>query len=186
MKQPSDLKIQVVRSARRRKIVSARLLNWSTLEVRAPANMPEDALRGIIQQFVGRTLKRRGRQRRFASDAGLQRLAERLNKVLFGGRLSWRSIRYVSNQRQRFGSCSPAQGTIRISDRLVEVPEFVLSYVVAHELAHLLERNHSPSFWRLVSRYDRVERAIGYLMALQLTDDVVDDGQAPEKTTAGA
>ena len=91
----------------------------------------------------------------FGSDADLQARAERCNRAYFGGTLNWRSIRFVGNQNGRFGSCTPAHGTIRISDRLAQVPDFVLDYVVVHELAHLLEPNHSPRFWELVYRYDR-------------------------------
>jgi hypothetical protein len=41
----------------------------------------------------------------------------------------------------------------------------VLDYVIVHELAHLLEPNHTPAFWRLVEQYPRTERARGYLLA---------------------
>lgn len=92
--------------------------------------------------------------------------AQSLNKRYFEGRLPLQSVRYVSNQKKRFGSCSSLDGSIRISDRLTHVPDWVLDYVLVHEMAHLLEPNHSPRFWKLVHRYPRAERAIGFLMAL--------------------
>lgn len=55
----------------------------------------------------------------------------------------------VRDQRSRWGSCS-ADGRLAFSWRLVLAPEAVLAYVVAHEVAHLVELNHSPAFWRLV------------------------------------
>jgi predicted metal-dependent hydrolase len=55
----------------------------------------------------------------------------------------------IGDPRARWGSCSAA-GRIRYSWRLVLAPEKVLDYVVAHEVAHLAEMNHSPRFWRLV------------------------------------
>ena len=66
---------------------------------------------------------------------------------LFSRRLSYRS------QKTRWGSCS-SQGDISLNWRLVAAPLPVLDYVVIHELSHLQHRDHSASFWRLVSQYD--------------------------------
>lgn len=62
-----------------------------------------------------------------------------------------RTVRRVSlrDPRSRWGSCS-AQGRLSFSWRLVLAPPMVLDYVVAHEVAHLVEMNHSPAFWRVV------------------------------------
>jgi hypothetical protein len=49
-----------------------------------------------------------------------------------------------------WGSCGK-DGSIRINRRLIFAPKPVLEYVVAHELAHLIERNHSPKFWQTVA-----------------------------------
>jgi predicted metal-dependent hydrolase len=56
----------------------------------------------------------------------------------------------VRDTRSRWGSCS-ARGDLSFSWRLVLAPESVLEYVVAHEVAHLAEMNHSPAFWRTVA-----------------------------------
>jgi len=175
-----DITVRVIRSARRKRTVSARLVNWYTLEVRAPADLPEDELQRIVARFRETARRRREGLRAFGSDADLQRRAERLNEALFGGAARWRSIRYVTNQNTRWGSCSPAQGTIRISHRLATRPDFVLDYVIAHELAHLLEPGHTPAFWKLVYRYPRAERAVGYLMALAREGGAADDPILPE------
>ncbi len=58
----------------------------------------------------------------------------------------------VRAQRTRWGSCS-RKGTISLNWRLVQTPEFVRDYLVAHELAHLREMNHSPRFWACVARF---------------------------------
>ena len=57
----------------------------------------------------------------------------------------------LRDPRSRWGSCS-SQGTLSFSWRLVMAPENVLEYVVAHEVAHLREMNHSPAFWNLVDQ----------------------------------
>ncbi len=56
----------------------------------------------------------------------------------------------LKDTRTRWGSCAP-DGTVAFSWRLVMAPEWVLDYVVAHELCHLRELNHSPRFWAHVA-----------------------------------
>jgi predicted metal-dependent hydrolase len=169
--------VQVVRSERRKKSVTARLLNWHTLQVRAPADISDSDLRRIVQQFLAQVRETQSKLRHFASDEGLQQRAMQLNRTFFKGELRWRSIRFVGNQTKTFGSCSPARGTIRISDRLMRVPSFVLDYVIMHELVHLVHPDHSQAFWELVYRYDKTERARGYLIALELENDGLEAGE---------
>ena len=57
----------------------------------------------------------------------------------------------VRDQASRWGSCSAA-GVLSYSWRLILAPSFVLNYLAAHEVAHLVEMNHSTRFWRLVRR----------------------------------
>lgn len=159
--------IEIIRSARRRKSVSAELKS-GILVVRAPAKMSDEELAPIIQNLQKR-LQKRVRPIPQTDDE-LEKAAQRLNREYFNGRLHWQSIRYVKNQTKRFGSCTPSQGTIRISDRLAAMPHWVRDYVVIHELAHLEEANHGPRFWRLVNRYPLTERARGYLMAVGLEE----------------
>jgi predicted metal-dependent hydrolase len=170
--------IRIVRSARRRKTVGARLIDENTLEVRAPEDIPDAELATIIETLKRRIRKRLEKHPRLVSDEDLERRAQRLNQELFGGALRWQSIRFVSNQKKRFGSCTPARGTLRISDRLVGAPAFVLDYVLVHELAHLIEPHHNQAFWDLVYRFPLTERARGYLMALDIEGDAVGSGGA--------
>lgn len=169
--------VHIIRSARRLRTVSARLVNWRQIEVRAPALIPEKELGTIVHQVIQRVIQKQAHQRRPASDDPLQKRAEELNHSLFGGKLRWQAIGYVGNQQRRYGSCSPGKGTIRISDRLKQVPGWVLDYVIVHELAHLLEPGHGTAFWQLVYRYAKAERARGYLMALQFEEDEGNTGE---------
>ncbi len=162
------MEIKVIRSARRRKTVSARIQD-GVMVVRAPLHISDKELNEVIENLKTRLQRRKEAQE--LSDAKLAARAQELNRRYFGGKLRWNNIRWVTNQNKRFGSCTPTQGTIRISHRLAAMPAWVLDYVIVHELAHLLESNHSPRFWKLVNRYPRTERARGYLMAVGLEDE---------------
>jgi predicted metal-dependent hydrolase len=71
----------------------------------------------------------------------------------------------VRDQSSRWGSCSNT-GVLSFSWRLILAPPFVLDYLAAHEVAHLVELNHSPRFWRLVGKLDPdFERAKAWLDA---------------------
>ncbi|MHB1005310.1 MAG: M48 metallopeptidase family protein [Chloroflexota bacterium] len=163
------MQVDIRRSSRRRKTVAARL-QGDTLVVFLPAglNAAEE------QRWVQRMLERANlAQKRvdLNGDGDLARRAAELNRRYFEGKLRFRSIKYVTNQDFRFGSCTPTEGTIRISHRLAEMPAWVLDYVIVHELAHLLQPNHAERFWRLVNRYKLTERARGFLMAKGLEGD---------------
>ncbi len=69
----------------------------------------------------------------------------------------------IRDQSSRWGSCTSA-GSLSFSWRLILAPPYVLDYLAAHEVAHLVEMNHSPRFWRVVGRIcDHVERAKSWL-----------------------
>lgn len=157
--------VEIIRSRRRRKTISAEL-KGGVLVIRAPATMNDKELAPHIEKLRKR-LQKKVRPVP-PSDEALEKMAQELNKSYFGGELRWRSVRYVTNQNKRFGSCTPSKGTIRISHRLATMPPWVLKYVIMHELAHLQEPNHSGRFWELVNRYPLTERARGYLMAVGL------------------
>ena len=163
------MEVKVVRSKRRKKTVEARLES-GVLVVRAPAAISDAELSPIIEKLKAK-LEKKQRRRQFQGDASLESRARELNRRYFDGTLTWASIRYVTNQNKRFGSCTPSQGTIRISDRVEQMPAWVRDYVVVHELAHLVEPNHSRAFWGLVNRYPKTERARGYLIAIGMETD---------------
>ena len=78
------------------------------------------------------------------------------------------AVRFVSNQRRRWGSCTPETGVIRLSDRLRHVPGWVLDAVLVHELAHLLHPDHGADFTELAGRHPRQREAGRYLEGYQL------------------
>jgi hypothetical protein len=81
------------------------------------------------------------------------------------------SIRWVDNQEWRWGSCTPADRSIRLSTRLGGFPAWVVDYVLVHELAHLQVAGHGRDFWALVNRYPKAERARGFLIAKGMDGD---------------
>ena len=78
------------------------------------------------------------------------------------------SIRWVTNQSSQWGSCTYGSAAIRISDRLRVVPGWVLDAVLVHELAHLVEPNHSPRFRALADRFPRSQEADVFLDGFSL------------------
>ena len=138
-----------------------------------PTGLSEDDEQRWVERMQQRLEQSRAR-RTLNSDEALQRRAEELNQEYFGDELKVENIRFVTNQNHRFGSCTPSTHTIRISHRLAEMPTWVLDYVVVHELAHLLQPNHSARFWKLVNRYKLTERARGFLMAKGMEEDEAD------------
>lgn len=90
-------------------------------------------------------------------EAASRRYAEKLGVRI--GRIA------IRDQTSRWGSCSTT-GALSFSWRLILAPPYVLDYLAAHEVAHLVEMNHSPRFWRLVERlYPGVQRAKAWLDA---------------------
>jgi len=150
--------------------------------------IPARFTRAQEQEWVAAMLARldgtgpRGR-RRAPSDADLTRRAEHLSARYLDGRARPSSVRWVGTMRTRWASCTPADATIRMSERLQQMPDWVQDYVLVHELAHLIVPGHGPRFWALVDRYPRTERARGYLdgvsaaAGLSFADDLGGDAE---------
>ncbi|MHB8661433.1 MAG: YgjP-like metallopeptidase domain-containing protein [Acidimicrobiales bacterium] len=161
------LPVRVTRSSRRRKTVQAREVAGE-LQVLIPAWMsPEEETRWVAE------MQRRFSTRRSGADDDA--LARRADAVARRYQLpAARSVRWSSRQGQRWGSCTPSTGAVRISVRLAAAPSWVLDSVIVHELAHLVVTDHDERFDALVARYPRTERARGFLEAWGITGD--DDG----------
>lgn len=115
--------------------------------------------------------------KRMLGDDELAERAQRLSDQYLDGCAAPDTVRWVTNQNTRWGSCTPSEGSIRLSHRLQGMPEYVIDYVLLHELAHLLVPGHGPRFWKLLDAYPRTERARGYL------EGVVAAGRLPHLPT---
>lgn len=172
--------VEVRRSRRRRRTVSAYREDGRTV-VLIPARFSAAEERQWVATMVGRL--EAGDRRRSPSDEQLARRAAELAQRYLGGLAKPTSITWVGNQNSRWGSCTPADGSIRISTRLRGMPSWVLDYVILHELAHLLQPGHGREFWSMLKAYPRTDRARGYLegvaaaagLALDAEDDVETD-----------
>ena len=159
--------MEVRRSARRRRTVTAYREHGRTV-VLIPAAFTAAEERRWVDQMVAKLQTREERRRRtLASDEDLMARARELSAEHLAGRAEPASVRWVDNQNRRWGSCTPADRTIRLSGRLRGMPEFVVDYVLVHELAHLLEPSHNDRFWSLVRAYPRTERALGFLEGVE-------------------
>ena len=152
--------VEVVRSARRRRTISA-YRRGERIVVQVPARMSRAEEAEWVERMVRRVLTGERRARR--SDTELLERAHALSARYLGGRARPAGVRWVDNQETRWGSCTPADRTIRLSRRLVGMPSYVVDYVLLHELAHLLESGHGPEFWALLAPFPKLERARGYL-----------------------
>jgi predicted metal-dependent hydrolase len=173
-------RVEVRRSARRTRTVSA-YREKDTIVVMIPARLTAAEER----EWVGRMIDRvnRAESRRLPSEKDLMARAGRLSERYLDGLAKPVSVRWVDNQSSRWGSCTPADGTIRISGRVRGMPGYVVDYVILHELTHLLAHGHDDVFWAWVGRYPHTERARGFLEGvsatarLQISDDD-EEGQA--------
>jgi predicted metal-dependent hydrolase len=156
-------RVEVVRSPRRKKTVSARLVG-DVVRVQIPASMSQADEEKYVAHLVGR-IARQQQRGRLDVMARARQLAERFELP------APTSVRWVSNQESLWGSCTIDSRDIRMSDRLAGFPLWVVDYVLVHELAHLAVPNHSKRFWALVNRYPKAERARGFLIAKGLDPD---------------
>ena len=153
----SDVPIEVIRSAKRKRTVQASYVDGRLL-VRVPAGLDPEREADLIEQASEKVLRSLS-----SNGVDLDRRARDLSDRY--GLPRPVAVEWSSRQMQRWGSCTPDQGLIRISDRLASMPGWVLDSVLVHELAHLEIADHGPGFQALANRYQLAERAKGYLIA---------------------
>ena len=159
--------VRVVRSARRKKTVSA-TVDKGVLVVRIPARMSRAEERHWVEHMRKKLLENKEKTSARRSDSVLEERARRLAKDYFGG-LEF-TIVWSNRQQKRWGSCTPLDQSIRLSTNLKEFPDYVIDYVIIHELAHLVIPDHSPEFWQLCAKYPFTDRARGFLEGISFAE----------------
>lgn len=152
--------VEVRRSKRRKSTVSAYRDGDVTI-VSIPARFTRAQEREWVAKMLSK-LEAKESKRRPTDDELLER-AVALNVRYLDGRAVPMSIKWSDNQERRWGSCTMPDRSIRISTRLRGLPEWVIDYVILHELTHILVQGHGPDFWAYLEAYPKTERARGFL-----------------------
>lgn len=155
--QPPRLKIEMKRGTPRRRRVEG-VLRGDTLVVTFPQRMSKADAAPIAEELRVRMERRIARDR-----IDLMVRARKLARTY--GLPRPKSVEWSDRQQGRWGSCSPSDKSIRLSSRLSDYPDWVIDYVLMHELAHLVHADHSSEFHAVVALYPKTERAIGFLIA---------------------
>jgi predicted metal-dependent hydrolase len=161
----NPFRVEVVRSTRRKRTVEARLVG-DVLRLSLPSWMSATDEAHWIETMSAR-YRRKLHADRIDLDDRAAMLARRYDLPAPS------EIRWSDDMLHRWGSCTPSTATVRISTRIARFPDWVVDYVIVHELAHIAVPDHSPEFWRHVHRYPKAERATGYLIA-KSGDDSID------------
>jgi Protein of unknown function DUF45 len=146
-----------VRVSKRRKKTSEAKWEGGRIVVSVPAHLSVESRQKTVDWLVERLLTRQSLQSGLDDEGLLARAIELSARYLVGARPA--SVRWVTNQTARWGSCSYYSGDIRLSHRLHVVPGWVLDSVLVHELAHLTHPDHSPAFHKLADAYPRHKEA---------------------------
>jgi predicted metal-dependent hydrolase len=157
------MEIQVIRSPARKKTIQAKMVG-QTLQVYLPLGMKPEEEKKLIEKMKEKLQKKQQKKHLNQDDYLLTKFKE-FNLQYFQGKLKVKSLEFVTNQTRVNGSCTPNNGTIRLSHKLLEMPRWVLDYVIMHEMTHLQYPNHSKGFWTKVGEYKYTERARGFLIA---------------------
>ena len=156
----SEGEIVVIRSKRRTKNVSAYRAGGRII-VSIPARMSKAGERAMVPEMVAKI-----RAQEAAVTMSETALAERIGQLLQEltpeitirpADVAWRAM------RERWGSCTSVDRTIRISDRLKGAPDFALDFVLFHEAIHLEYSDHGPEFKAFLARFPKAELANAYL-----------------------
>jgi predicted metal-dependent hydrolase len=174
----SEGEIIVIRSTRRKKNISA-YRQGGRIVVSIPARMSKADERAMIPEMVAKI-----RAQEAAATMSEEGLATRVDQlltelapeiVLRPSTITWRAM------RERWGSCTSTDRTIRISDRLKGAPEYVLDYVLFHEAIHLQFFDHGPEFKGLLARFPLEAQAEAYLSGYEAAENALTAPEALKK-----
>lgn len=158
-----ELSYTLCRSSRR--TVSAEVTRDGSVVVRAPNRMPRAEIERFLAAHRAWIEEKRRHQAALAEKypepdeeetANLKKRAEEILPArveLYAARMGLKPARVkITSAKKRFGSCGPDNG-LCFSWRLMRYPDEAIDYVVVHELAHIVHKNHGAAFYRLIERY---------------------------------
>ena len=155
--------VEVRRSNKRRRTVSAaREGNKTVLNV--PQRMSITEIEEIARDLINRMNERDPRA--YFSDDELFKRAQELSATYLFSKADPKSVAWSTRLTSTWGICTPLEGEIRITSRLQGMPQYVLDYVLLHELVHLVINDHGKDFESMMRTFEKKERAEGYLDAL--------------------
>jgi predicted metal-dependent hydrolase len=174
----SEGEIIVIRSTRRKKNISA-YRQGGRIVVSIPARMSKADERAMVPEMVAKI-----RAQEAAATMSEERLSSRVDELLTElapeislrpSSITWRGM------RERWGSCTSTDRTIRISDRLKGAPDYVLDYVLFHEAIHLKFFDHGAEFKALLSRFPLEAQAEAYLSGYEAAENALTAPEALKK-----
>ena len=174
----SEGEIIVIRSTRRKKNVSA-YRQGGRIVVSIPARMSKADERAMVPEMVAKI-----RAQEAAATMSEESLSLRVGELLTQlapeitvrpSSVNWRAM------RERWGSCTGADRSIRISDRLKGAPENVLDYVLFHEAIHLHFFDHGPEFKAILARFPEEALAEAYLSGYEAAETALTAPEALKK-----
>jgi predicted metal-dependent hydrolase len=174
----SEGEIIVIRSKRRKKNISA-YRQGGRIVVSIPARMSKADERAMVPEMVAKI-----RAQEAAATKSEESLAKRIGELLSEfapeitsrpASVNWRAM------RERWGSCTGIDRSIRISDRLKGAPDYVLDYVLFHEAIHLDIFDHGADFNAMLARFPQEELAEAYLAGYEAAENALAAPEALKK-----
>lgn len=170
--------IVVIRSTRRKKNISA-YRQGGRIVVSIPARMSKADERAMVPEMVAKI-----RAQEAAITMSEEALAARIDELLreLAPEITVRPISVAWRaMRERWGSCTSVDRTIRISDRLKGAPEYALDYVLFHEAIHLQFFDHGAEFKAMLERFPKAELASAYLDGYEAAETALAAPEALKK-----
>jgi len=164
---------KVIRNQRRRRSMSA-YRHAGVIEIHIPAKMSRRQELEVIPEMIAMVLRREAKERK-TDDQLMQIALELLSKLLPEFEIKPASINW-RNMSERWGSCTTVDRTIRISDRLIGAPTYVLNYIIFHELIHLKVPGHDQDFKNYLHRFDDLLRAEAFLEGFEIGCQIGNSG----------
>ncbi|HVT78183.1 MAG TPA: SprT-like domain-containing protein [Acidimicrobiales bacterium] len=156
-----DIEVRV--STKRRKTVAA-YWEGERIVIVFPQRVPKRDRQAYVDELAAKLIAGRAKAR--PTDAELHARAAYLSRTYLHNAARPMSVQWSTRQNSRWGSCTAADGSIRISARLQGAPQFVVDAVLVHELAHLVHSDHSSEFYELANRFPRQRDADLFLKGL--------------------